>query len=130
MFSNERPNTDQLAIDRWKLLYIADDNLEEKQVIKNENSTCTTQKKKKRILTNMFAVDKDCFLVPYTDFTYFWNHDFPSPHDLTHNQNILSLCWIINVLNFFFVMVLLNIRGDQKIPKVRFKISTLVFPST
>ena len=30
-FSNERPDTDQLAIDRLKLLYITDDNLEEKQ---------------------------------------------------------------------------------------------------
>ena len=39
VFSNERPNTDQLALDRWKLLYITDDNIEERQVIKNGNST-------------------------------------------------------------------------------------------
>ena len=51
VFSNERPNTDQLAIDRWKLLYITDDNIEEIQVIKNGNSTCTTKKKKKLNLT-------------------------------------------------------------------------------
>ena len=51
VFSNERPNTDQLALDRWKLLYITDDNLEERQVIKNGNSTCTTKKKKKLNLT-------------------------------------------------------------------------------
>ena len=51
VFSNERPNTDQLALDRWKLLYITDDNLEEIQVIKNGNSTCTTKKKKKLNLT-------------------------------------------------------------------------------
>ena len=51
VFSNERPNTDQLALDRWKLLYITDDNIEERQVIKNGNSTCTTKKKKKLNLT-------------------------------------------------------------------------------
>ena len=51
VFSNERPNTDQLALDRWKLLYITDDNLEERQVIKNGNSTCTTKKKRKLNLT-------------------------------------------------------------------------------
>ena len=51
VFSNERPNTDQLALDRWKLLYITDDNIEEIQVIKNGNSTCTTKKKKKLNLT-------------------------------------------------------------------------------
>ena len=51
VFSNERPNTDQLALDRWKLLYITDDNIEERQVIKNGNSTCTTKKKKKLDLT-------------------------------------------------------------------------------
>ena len=51
VFSNERPDTNQLAIDRWKLLYITDDNLEERQVIKNGNSTCTTKKKKKLDLT-------------------------------------------------------------------------------
>ena len=51
VFSNERPNTDQLALDRWKLLYITDDNIEEIQVIKNGNSTCTTKKKKKLDLT-------------------------------------------------------------------------------
>ena len=51
VFSNERPNTDQLAIDRWKLLYITDDNIEEIQVIKNGNSTCTTKKKKKLNIT-------------------------------------------------------------------------------
>ena len=51
VFSNERPDTNQLAIDRWKLLYITDDNLEERQVIKNGNSTCTTKKKKKLNIT-------------------------------------------------------------------------------
>ena len=51
VFSNERPDTNQLAIDRWKLLFITDDNLEERQVIKNGNSTCTTKKKKKLNLT-------------------------------------------------------------------------------
>ena len=51
VFSNERPDTNQLAIDRWKLLYITDDNLEEKKVIKNGNSTCTTKKKKKLNIT-------------------------------------------------------------------------------
>ena len=51
VFSNERPNTDQLALDRWKLLYITDDNLEVRQVIKNGNSTCTTKKKKKLNIT-------------------------------------------------------------------------------
>ena len=51
VFSNERPNTDQLALDRWKLLYITDDNIEEIQVIKNGNSTCTTKKKKKLNIT-------------------------------------------------------------------------------
>ena len=51
VFSNEGPDTNQLAIDRWKLLYITDDNLEERQVIKNGNSTCTTKKKKKLDLT-------------------------------------------------------------------------------
>ena len=51
VFSNERPNTDQLALDRWKLLYITDDNIEERQVIKNGNSTCTTKKKKKLNIT-------------------------------------------------------------------------------
>ena len=47
VFSNEGPDTNQLAIDRWKLLYITDDNLEEKKVIKNGNGTCTTEKKNK-----------------------------------------------------------------------------------
>ena len=51
VFSNERPNTDQLALDRWKLLYITDDNIEARQVIKNGNSTCTTKKKKKLNIT-------------------------------------------------------------------------------
>ena len=51
VFSNEGPDTNQLAIDRWKLLYITDDNLEVRQVIKNGNSTCTTKKKKKLNLT-------------------------------------------------------------------------------
>ena len=51
VFSNEGPDTNQLAIDRWKLLYITDDNLEARQVIKNGNSTCTTKKKKKLDLT-------------------------------------------------------------------------------
>ena len=51
VFSNERPDTNQLAIDRWKLLYITDDNLEEKKVIKNGNSTCTTEKKNKSKLS-------------------------------------------------------------------------------
>ena len=51
VFSNEGPDTNQLAIDRWKLLYITDDNLEVRQVIKNGNSTCTTKKKKKLDLT-------------------------------------------------------------------------------
>ena len=51
VFSNEGPDTNQLAIDRWKLLYITDDNIEEIQVIKNGNSTCTTKKKKKLNLT-------------------------------------------------------------------------------
>ena len=51
VFSNERPNTDQLALDRWKLLYITDDNIEEIQVIKNGNSTCTTKKRKKLNIT-------------------------------------------------------------------------------
>ena len=46
VFSNEKPNTNQLAMDRWKLLYITDDNLEESQVIKNGDTTCTAQKKK------------------------------------------------------------------------------------
>ena len=51
VFSNEGPDTNQLAIDRWKLLYITDDNLEARQVIKNGNSTCTTKRKKKLDLT-------------------------------------------------------------------------------
>ena len=51
VFSNERPDTNQLAIDRWKLLYITDDILEEKKVIKNGNSTCTTEKKNKSKLS-------------------------------------------------------------------------------
>ena len=51
VFSNERPDTNQLAIDRWKLLFITDDNLEGRQVIKNGNSTCTTKKKKKLNIT-------------------------------------------------------------------------------
>ena len=51
VFSNEGPDTNQLAIDRWKLLYITDDNLEVRQVIKNGNSTCTTKKKRKLNLT-------------------------------------------------------------------------------
>ena len=51
VFSNERPDTNQLAIDRWKLLYITDDNLEEKKVIKNGNGTCTTEKKNKSKLS-------------------------------------------------------------------------------
>ena len=51
VFSNERPNTDQLALDRWKLFYITDDNIEARQVLKNGNSTCTTKKKKKLNLT-------------------------------------------------------------------------------
>jgi len=52
VFSNEKPNTNQLAMDRWKLLYITDDDLEERQVIKNGDSTCTVQKKNKNCLSN------------------------------------------------------------------------------
>ena len=35
VFSNEKPDTKQLAMDRWKLFYIENDSLEEKQVVKN-----------------------------------------------------------------------------------------------
>ena len=52
VFSNVKPDTNQLAMDRWKLLYITDDDLEEKQVIKNGDSTCTVQKKNKNCLSN------------------------------------------------------------------------------
>ena len=35
VFSNEKPDTKQLAMDRWKLFYIENDSLVEKQVVKN-----------------------------------------------------------------------------------------------
>ena len=35
VFSNEKPDTSQLAMDRWKLFYIENDFLVEKQVVKN-----------------------------------------------------------------------------------------------
>ena len=52
VFINEKPDTNQLAIDRQKLLYITDDNLEERQGLKNGDTTCTTQKKKKQTLSD------------------------------------------------------------------------------
>ena len=48
VFSNEKPDTKQLAMDRWKLFYIENDSLEEKQVVKNgdyNNSIIPKQKK-------------------------------------------------------------------------------------
>ena len=35
VFSNEKPDTKQLAMDRWKLFYIENESLVEKQVVKN-----------------------------------------------------------------------------------------------
>ena len=48
VFSNEKPDTNQLAMDRWKLLYITDDDLEERQVIKNGDTTCTMHSTKEK----------------------------------------------------------------------------------
>ena len=45
VFSNKKPDTNQLAIDRWKLLHITDDR---EEVIKNGDTTCTTQHKIKK----------------------------------------------------------------------------------
>ena len=50
VFSNEKPDTSQLAMDRWKLFYIENDFLVEKQVVKNgdyNNSIIPKRKKQK-----------------------------------------------------------------------------------
>ena len=50
VFSNEKPDTSQLAMDRWKLFYIEKDSLVEKQVVKNgdyNNSIIPKRKKQK-----------------------------------------------------------------------------------
>ena len=48
VFSNEKPDTKQLAMDRWKLFYIENDSLEEKQVVKNENYNNSIIPKRKK----------------------------------------------------------------------------------
>ena len=51
VFSNEKPDTKQLAMDRWKLFYIENDSLEEKQVVKNGdyNNSIISKRKKQNI---------------------------------------------------------------------------------
>ena len=51
VFSNEKPDTKQLAMDRWKLFYIENDSLEEKQVVKNGdyNNSIIPKRKKPKI---------------------------------------------------------------------------------
>ena len=51
VFSNEKPDTKQLAMDRWKLFYIENDSLEEKQVVKNGdyNNSIIPKRKKLKI---------------------------------------------------------------------------------
>ena len=51
VFSNEKPDTKQLAMDRWKLFYIENDFLVEKQVVKNGdyNNSIIPKRKKQNI---------------------------------------------------------------------------------
>ena len=51
VFSNEKPDTKQLAMDRWKLFYIENDALVEKQVVKNGdyNNSIIPKRKKLKI---------------------------------------------------------------------------------
>jgi hypothetical protein len=51
VFSNEKPDTKQLAMDRWKLFCIENDSLEEKQVVKNGdyNNSIIPKRKKPKI---------------------------------------------------------------------------------
>ena len=51
VFSNEKPDTKQLAMDRWKLFYIENDSLVEKQVVKNGdyNNSIIPKRKKQNI---------------------------------------------------------------------------------
>ena len=54
VFSNEKPDTKQLAIDRWKLFYIENDSLEEKKVVKNgDDSSYIVHKRKKQNIGNL-----------------------------------------------------------------------------
>ena len=46
VFSNEKPDTSELAIDRWKLFYIENDFLVEKQVVKNGYNNSIIPKRK------------------------------------------------------------------------------------
>ena len=48
VFSNEKPDTRQLAMDRWKLLYIENDHLVEKQVAKNGDDKHSIIPKRKK----------------------------------------------------------------------------------
>ena len=48
VFSNEKPDTKQLAMDRWKLFYIENGSLEEKQVVKNGDSNNSIIPKRKK----------------------------------------------------------------------------------
>ena len=51
VFSNEKPDTKQLAMDRWTLFYIENDSLVEKQVVKNGdfNNSIIPKRKKSKI---------------------------------------------------------------------------------
>ena len=51
VFSNEKPDTKQLAMDRWKLFYIENESLVEKQVVKNGdyNNSIIPKRKKLKI---------------------------------------------------------------------------------
>ena len=51
VFSNEKPDTKQLAMDRWKLFYIENESLVEKQVVKNGdyNNSIIPKRKKQNI---------------------------------------------------------------------------------
>ena len=51
VFSNEKPDTKQLAMDRWKLFYIENGSLEEKEVVKNGdcNNSIIPKRKKQNI---------------------------------------------------------------------------------
>ena len=53
VFSNNAPNTEELATDRWKVFFIENNELVESQVLENgPGISCSYLKKKKKVRNN------------------------------------------------------------------------------
>ena len=68
--------------------------------------TRTVLKAHAKCVFALMCIPDTTFLVPYTDFTYFWNHDFPYPHDLPTIQIICLCVGLFIYSKIVFAMVL------------------------